>query len=154
MIDLKTFSNEITLLADWYGRSFNESTLQRLYDTLNEAGMTTEEFLEACKRIFKGQRFFPIPNDFLEASRGDTEGQALKEWKVALAAIKGSRQHYAKLNPVSRQAIDDLGGLTFLQNQPESDNAKLQEKFVKRWIANVGQQPVDRSNGYLPASKN
>ncbi len=85
MIDQQVFLEEIGILMDWFNRDFEEATLNRLHERLSQH-LTTGEFKQAARVVFDTARFFPTVEDFVKASKGDPEAQALRSWDSCLKA--------------------------------------------------------------------
>ena len=105
MIDQQVFLKEIGILMDWFSRDFESRTLKRLHERLSQH-LTTEEFKMAASVVFDTARFFPTVSDFVKASKGDPEAQALRSWSECLSAsLTGDYHLVESLSPQAQLAL-------------------------------------------------
>ena len=136
MINRDTFDKEIKILANWFNRDFIPEVLNRLYDRLNSHGLTEEEFSKACLTLFDTSHHFPNPQAFIDATRGDREGIAAKEWeKVLKAAASSSPEYFLKgVSDAGMAAIKEIGGLRKLGQMEQREIPFIRKEFIERWI--------------------
>lgn len=92
MINKEIFSEEMTLLAKYYGKQLDQYALKRLHEILS-AELTNEEFVRACQQVFRTEKFFPAPIDFIACVKGSILQRALIEWQSehALRSVVGKK---------------------------------------------------------------
>ncbi|MFB2832922.1 hypothetical protein [Floridanema evergladense] len=136
MISRKRFTEEIEILCDWFGRKFEEKTLNRLYDRLNANGLTEEEFSKACLTLFDTSSHFPNPQAFVDAARGDREGIAAKEWELVVKAAASSSPEYflKKVSDPGMAAIKEIGGLRKLGQMEQKELPFIRKEYIERWL--------------------
>ena len=136
MISQKVFEQEISILCDWFSRKFEEPTLKRLYDRLNSHGLTEEEFCKACLTLFDTSSYFPNPQAFIDAARGDREAIAAKEWDLILKAAASSMpERYLKnVTDPGIAAIKELGGVRKLGQAEQREITFIRKEFIERWL--------------------
>ncbi len=135
MIDQKVFLEEIGILMDWFNRDFEEATLNRLHERLSQH-LTTEEFENAACVVFDTARFFPTVSDFVKASKGDPEAQALRSWSECLSAsLTGDYRLVDSLTPQAQEALRAVGGMTALRRIKSEEERWVKKEFVTAWIA-------------------
>ena len=135
MIDQQMFLQEIGILMDWFNRDFEEATLNRLHERLSQH-LTTAEFEQAASVVFDTARFFPTVSDFVKASKGDPEAQALKSWDCCLeASLIGDYALVDSLTPQAQFALRAVGGMTALRRIKSEEERWVKKEFVTAWIA-------------------
>jgi hypothetical protein len=135
MIDQKVFLEEISILMDWFNRDFESATLNRLHERLSEH-LTTEEFKQAANVVFDTARFFPTVSDFVKASKGDPDVEALKAWDCCLeASLTGDYHLIDRLTPQTQFALRAVGGMNALRRIKSEDERWVKKEFVTAWIA-------------------
>ena len=88
MIDPRVFAFEMTVLRDRFGRrDMTDETIARYLDFLDPL-MTTEEFKAAAREVFNRDTFWPSPQRFLDAVRGDPKRLAEEAWTAMLEHAK------------------------------------------------------------------
>ena len=135
MIDQEMFLQEIGILMDWFNRDFEEATLNRLHERLSQH-LTTEEFKMAASVVFDTARFFPTVSDFVKASKGDPEAQALKSWDCCLeASLIGDYALVQRLTPQAQFALRAVGGMNALRRIKSEEERWVKKEFVTAWSA-------------------
>ncbi len=135
MIDQQVFLKEIGILMDWFNRDFEEATLNRLHQRLSQH-LTTAEFEQAASVVFDTARFFPTVSDFVKASKGDPEAQALRSWDSCLdASLTGDYHLIESLTPQAQFALRAVGGMNALRRIKSESERWVKKEFVSAWIA-------------------
>ena len=107
MIDRVTFTREMTLLHERFGRTVSAEVIARYYDTLN-GKLDTPAFEAAARYVFDNDAFWPTPRRFIDLAHGSPDEVARLEWQSLIdAATRGER---AKLTPAGEAALMAAGG--------------------------------------------
>lgn len=127
MINPTDFTRGFALLQDRWERQLGEPTIAE-YHRILTTELTTEEFNAAVQTIFRHDTFWPSPQRFIEAVRGDPKLEAIKEWDQLLEhAAKGI---LAPLSEPGKAALRSIGGWPRLQNLTEHDQASARRQFL------------------------
>lgn len=114
MLDDVVFAAEMTLLEDRFGRrALTTETKVRYYEFLNQ-NLTTQEFRAAAREIFNRDQFWPSPQRFVEAVRGNAKQLASSEWQLLLAHMRNGQHNPSELSATGRQALRAAGGFKML----------------------------------------
>lgn len=129
MIDRKVFNREMNVLADRFNRDISPEVGNGYYEILSKE-LVAEEFKDACKLVFRHSRFFPSPQEIIEAVRGSNETRAEAEWAELIAAIKYNRR--AELTRTGRRALDSIGAEWAMSRE---STVYLRREFLKSYMA-------------------
>jgi hypothetical protein len=134
MIDQKAFSAGMALLSDRFNRDVSEELSRGYYAILNRE-MDTAGFKVAVQQVFRHNRFWPSPQELIEACRGRAEELAETEWfRLMEAAQSGKR---AELSISGKRALAAVGGDWALRTEQTS---YLRREFLKAYLAHAGAQ--------------
>lgn len=117
----------------FYDRELSEFAIRIWAEALD--GMPIAAVDEAFARHLRDPeagRWLPKPADILRQLRGDAEQAALIAWGEVLAAARSGK---ATLDPVAREAVQSLGGMSVIQRADESQNGFLQRRFCDAFKA-------------------
>ena len=141
MIDKHVFFAEIVILMDWFNRSFEEKTIDRLHQRLSQH-LTTEQFQEAALIVFDKARFFPTVEEFVEAVKGNPATVAIEEWGKCLKAASSANSAYiTDISPAGKFALQKMGDISGLGQLTEDQHSWKQKEFVafsKEWRPSGG----------------
>lgn len=116
MLDDVVFAAEMTLLEDRFGRrALTTETKVRYYEFLNQ-NLTTQEFRAAAREIFNRDQFWPSPQRFVEAVRGNAKQLASSEWQLLLEHMRNGQHNPSELSATGRQALRAAGGFKMLMH--------------------------------------
>lgn len=128
MIDQNEFSKGMTILSDRFNREVSEVVYKGYFDILNSE-MDTEAFKTAIRQVFRHNRFFPSPQEIIEACRGNVADLAEAEWyRLMEAAQSGQR---ADLSLLGKRALTAVGGDWAVRTEPTSH---LRREFLRAYI--------------------
>ena len=141
MLDKPTFVKELKALGDRFNRTVSNDMVARYYQELQ--GMTSSDFMEAVRVIYRNDTFWPSPARFLQAVGLDSETQAQAAWeRILKLASTGSTS--GSLTEPERDAIKAVGGLARLGRSDERDLPFKRKEFLLAF-----KQSADRQ--YAPA---
>jgi hypothetical protein len=129
MIDRKIFNREMNVLAERFNRDITADVGNGYYEILNKE-LAQGEFRDGCKYVFRHSRFFPSPQEIIEAVRGSNETRAEAEWAELIAALKANRR--AELTKVGRRAYDSIGSDWAMKTD---STAHLRREFLRAYLA-------------------
>lgn len=114
------------LLQERYSRDFS-APMKRLYRRLLEQhGITDGEFERAVEAVIYRGRFFPTPEQLVEAVRGTVEQKAAEDWERALS------RDWRALTSEGRAALRAIGDPE-LQMIPTADVVWLRREFIRAY---------------------
>lgn len=145
MIDDVVFSAEMTILRDRFGRqNMTTETIARYLDYL-DAKLTTAEFQAAAREIFNRDTFWPSPQRFVEAVRGDPHAAAEEAWNQLMSAA-------AKGGAPTPEALTTLRalGVTFRDVSTSSEYQLTQ--LGKRFRAHL-ERATEPAHAALPSNQ-
>lgn len=136
MISPEVFTEHFDMLCEMCNRdpkSLSAATRKKYYERLNLKIASDEEFIAAFDVVFDSIKFFPCPNDFVEALQGSNSLQAADEWEtVVLMASRGDRD-LSKLCEITQSAIRLIGGIKKIEMATEDRLPWLKKEFVEHW---------------------
>lgn len=137
MINQTVLAEYFSLLCERFNREPMSPKCFAFYKELIEEDIqTTEEFVAACRKIFKYNKFFPAPSEFAEAIGKNPEVKAQEElaslWEVASGMIAWDS---ISLSPAGKESLRLIGGMNRLRNSGEKDRTYLEKKFLDFWKA-------------------
>jgi len=141
MLDKPTFVKELKALGDRFNRTVSNDMVARYYQEIQH--MTSSDFMEAVRVIYRNDTFWPSPARFLQAVGLDSETQAQQAWeRILKLASTGSTS--GSLTEPERDAIKAVGGLARLGRSDERDLPFKRKEFLLAY-----KQSADRQ--YAPA---
>lgn len=131
MIDPRVFAFEMTVLRDRFGRrDMTDETIARYLDYLGPL-MTTEEFKVAAREVFNRDTFWPSPQRFLDAIRGDPKRLAEEAWTAMLEhAKRGEYPALDALPEATRAALKAVPLREIMYADTDIKLARLKREFV------------------------
>lgn len=132
MIDRKVFAFEMTVLRDRFGRrDMTDETIARYLDYLGPL-MTTEEFKAAAREVFNRDTFWPSPQRFLDAIRGDPKRLAEEAWMAVLDhAKRGEYPPLDTLPEATRAALKAVPLREVMYADSDIKLARLKREFTE-----------------------
>lgn len=132
MIDPRVFAFEMTVLRDRFGRrDMTDETIARYLDYLGPL-MTTEEFKAAAREVFNRDTFWPSPQRFLDAIRGDPKRLAEEAWAAMLEhAKRGEYPALETLPEVTRAALKAVPLREIMYADSDIKLARLKREFTE-----------------------
>lgn len=132
MIDPRVFAFEMTVLRDRFGRrDMTDETIARYLDYLGPL-MTTEEFKAAAREIFNRDTFWPSPQRFLDAIRGDPKRLAEEAWTAMLEhAKRGEYPALETLPEATRAALRVVPLREIMYADSDIKLARLKREFTE-----------------------
>ena len=128
MIDLEVFEQEFSVLLDRFNYPASHPVLRRYYECLS-AQLTTEQFVEAAKRVFIEDDFFPSPKRIVEKVKEGLGETALNEWNALMESI--ARNERCELSASGGFALKSIGGLqTVGFANSHSELPRLRKEFI------------------------
>jgi hypothetical protein len=146
-LDRATFTREMLLLAERFGRDISNPVMLRYYDTLRSR-LTTEEFERAARIVFDHDAFWPAPIRFVYAVHGNPETNALGEWQRVLAAARQVEQ--PPLTPAGAVALRAVGGMREVQYADEWKLHRLERAFREAYRTASVAMPLPEAPGDDP----
>lgn len=125
----EAFGDWWSLLQDRYGKTKSAVTARFYHRTL-KARLTVEELDEAMARVAYGSKFFPSPEEIVQAVGGSGEATALRQWELAERAIRGLDPDLSRLSGSGQRAVRLLGGLRHLKQMKEADLPFRRQEFL------------------------
>lgn len=129
MIDRDTFGDVWAILEERFGKEHSQPTRAMYYKSLSER-LTTEEFRGAARHLFDSAEFFPKPDDFVEAVRGDTETRALKSWETVEQVVRGFSSR-DELTSEAERTVKLMGGMRQLRMTRDENWPHRRREFLK-----------------------
>lgn len=140
MIDRKVFAFEMTVLRDRFGRrDMTDETIARYLDFLDPL-METAEFQAASRAVFNRDTFWPSPQRFVEAIRGDPKQEAVKEWDRLLEAA--SKGQPGELSEAGKAALRAVGGWSRVAYAQDGSLPALRRSFLDSYGAKTAPEPM------------
>lgn len=130
MISEKKFAVGMALLADRFNRDVSAAVAKGYLGVLNAAGMNFEEWEAATEYVFRHNRFFPSPQELIEAARGSAEEAAEREWGEIMRAFRDNVK--PELSKAGREAYENVGGYFTLSEEPTHF---IRPQFLKAYLA-------------------
>jgi len=100
MIDENVFLAEMAVLKKYFNKQIEDELLYRIYGILKD-DLSTEQFQYSCQQIFRHEKFFPTPQNFLDYAKGSLDYQALDAW---------DNKFSDELDESGKFALQSLGG--------------------------------------------
>jgi hypothetical protein len=122
----EVFSAWWAVLCERFNRGPSQVLAAMYLDSLADR-LTVEEFQEAATEIFERARYWPSPQDFVDAVEPDGRADAHDEWGTLLTVLRGSR---GQLSDTARRAVELMGGERLLRLSPETELKWLRKDFV------------------------
>jgi hypothetical protein len=129
MIDENVFLAEMTVLKKYFNRQIEDELLYRIYGILKD-DLSTEQFQYSCQQIFRHEKFFPTPQNFLDYAKGSLDYQALDAW---------DNKFSDGLDESGKFAVSSLGGKNAIAR---SENIEFMRKdFLSAYKAHKTAPP-------------
>jgi len=135
MVDPKIFALGMGLLADRFNREISEQVNSGYYKILSNA-LTAEQFQIAVERCFRYSRFFPTPQEIIDAVVGSNESRAEAEWLRLMDAVR--QGNTAELSLIGKKALAAIGGDWGLRTESHSH---LRREFLRAYTALAQLEP-------------
>ena len=142
-IDKTTFSYWMGVIADRTGRVLAEPTYREYYRALGE-WLDTKQFERAARAVFRQAKFWPAPQEFIDAILPNYEAEALS----AFDAISGSIGHpgvagrywvaseiEAELGAAALVAFRAVGGADCFRYLNPTSISYIRGDFVRAYVA-------------------
>jgi len=141
VIDIDTFAEQMSILADRFDRGVS-SEMSRRYHAFLTDRMTTDQFRDAVDVIYAHDRFWPAPVRFLEAVGLDPSSAAATAWDQVLnAARTGGGGPASSYPPATAEAIRAIGGITALGRVNEDRLPFIKREFIAAYRAHGERAP-------------
>lgn len=129
LISSEAFARKMQLLAERFNRDLSLEIVQG-YHKIIAAELTTGEFADAVETIFRYSRFFPSPQEIIEAVRGSPETRAEAEWIELVSSQQDNRP--PQITRLGRRALDSVGGAWALSRE---STVYLRREFLRAYLA-------------------
>lgn len=134
--DAEVFSLQMLALAEIYKREVSVTLMRIYFDALQEyaIGDVVQAIARHIRHPDQGQ-YFPKPADLIRMLEGDTHGQALQAWKVAVdAAIQYSPYVTVQFaDAIIGIVIEEMGGWQDFYGWSDKEMPFKQQEFCLRY---------------------
>lgn len=133
MIDPTAFTEEMTILRDRFGRrDMTPETIARYLDYLDPI-MTTAEFRAAAREIFNHDTWWPSPQRFLDAIRGEPRLIAEASWERMIAGARQGQR--PTISDAESEALKAIGGFVAIERCESDYRLREMRKDYERALA-------------------
>lgn len=132
-IDLEVFERKFSLLLKRFDKPIDGEVIAEYYRLLR-GQLTTEEFAEACDRVFFEDDFFPSPQKLVDKARGSSKDLAAADWAKILAQSSNSSFNPPGLSEVGEKALRAIGGMWAVGHANiQTELPHLRRQFLEQW---------------------
>lgn len=138
MISRTDFTRGFALLMDRFGRTLGEPTIAE-YHRILTAELDTDSFNRAVTVIFREDVFFPSPQRFIDAVRGDPKRLAEEAWTAILdSARRGVYPPLETLPEATRAALRVAPLREIMLADSDSKLGRLKREFIEAHVHAAG----------------
>jgi hypothetical protein len=129
VINRENFLVKMDQFQKFFNREIEDEFLMDYYEILSEE-LNDAEFEFACKKVFRHEKFFPTPQNFLDHAKGSLDYQALDAWENKFSD---------ELDESGKFALSSLGGKSAIAR---SENIEFMRKdFLSAYKAHKTAPP-------------
>lgn len=160
MINPDVFTQQMSLLEEWSGRTLSEPMFDVFQESLNPH-LTTEEFIGAVKRIIREEIPYGFPPivSILKKAGKTADQKAAIEWGLIMTHEYNSYEHSLPdgLSRIGYAALKRVGGIRAVKHTDGYQLGACQKIFTEayeQYFANPEQADLDPETAYesLPGS--
>jgi hypothetical protein len=129
MIDKHAFWAAWERLCRRFGRELDKDEAEDYHNYLDNQ-LDTEAFLAAARKLWASREFFPRPDDFVEASAGSTDEQALEQWQLCNRLMRGD-DVLDRMTEAGRKTVALMGGPLRLRQTPIDEVHFRRAEFIR-----------------------
>lgn len=118
------------LLNERFGQT-KSSELAAFYYAELSAALTSEQIKAGVRKILVAGRFFPSPDEIMQAAGMSSEANALAEWETCMAVMAGRRGAYERLSETGQRLVRLLGGEYALTQTPIESVPFVRKEWLK-----------------------
>lgn len=95
------------------------------------AVLSDEELKAGVRKILVASRFFPSPDEIMQAAGLSEEANALAEWETCMAVMEGRRGAYERLSETGKRLVRLMGGQFALTQTPLESVPFVRKEWLK-----------------------
>lgn len=138
-IDRATFTKGMALLMDRFGRQLGTPTVAAYLEILDDE-LTTEEFAAAAREVFRRDTFFPSPQRFIDAVRGDPRRAAETAWQAIMRDARAGRYPPLESLPPAVRAALKVAPMREIMSADDYQLSRLKRDFLEEHVRASGGQ--------------
>lgn len=142
MLSDESFGAGMTVLESRFGPVVKQElgrasdVVKRFYRQTIEKQLDDELFTLAVEGVIASSRFFPTPQEIIEAGLGTPREIALKEWNELVQYRQERRQKLSfPISPAGEYAARSVGGIRFVcDSMNELSRSTVRKDFIESYV--------------------
>ena len=97
------------------------------------AQLDSQAIKAGVRKVLVSARFFPSPDEIMQAAGMSPEAAALSEWGLCQSLMEGSRTAYERMSETGRKMVRLLGGAAALRNSSIDSVPFIRKEWLKHY---------------------